>query len=115
MSEAVRRTGPADWSRRQIECHQVRPGRTVTSDPKNCRNQNMQNQIRHVRLALTALGLWTVTLSFMVIFGAINQLRAWQGDALYDVSIVCLLLGVLLALGGGGLAFRGIKYRSSAR
>jgi len=49
----------------------------------------------------------------MVIFGAINQLRAWQGDALYDVSIVCLLLGVLLALGGGGLAFRGIKYRSS--
>jgi len=47
------------------------------------------------------------------IFGAITQLRAWQGDALYDVSIVCLLLGVLLALGGGGLAFRGIKYRSS--
>jgi len=83
---------------------------SVTSRLKNCRNQNMQNQIRYVRLALTALGLWTVMLSFMVIFRAITQLRAWQGDALSDASIVALLLGVLLALGGGCLAIRGIKH-----
>ena len=49
-------------------------------------------------------------LSFLVIFRAITQLRAWQGDALSDASIVALLLGVLLALGGGCLAIRGIKH-----
>ncbi len=74
----------------------------------------MKNQIRYVRLALTALGLWTVMLSFLVIFRAITQLRAWQGDALSDASIVALLLGVLLALGGGCLALRGIKQGSRA-
>ena len=70
----------------------------------------MQTQIRNVRLALTALGLWTVMLSFLVIFRAITQLQAWQGDALSDACIVALLLGVLLALGGGCLAIRGIKH-----
>ena len=53
-------------------------------------------------------------LSFLVIFRAITQLRAWQGDALSDASIVALLLGVLLALGGGCLALRGIKHGSRA-
>jgi hypothetical protein len=71
----------------------------------------MQNQIRSVRLAITAVGLLTVMLSFIVIFRAITQLRAWQGDALSDASIVALLLGVLLALGGGCLALRGMKYQ----
>jgi hypothetical protein len=70
---------------------------------------NMQNQIRSVRLAITAVGLLTLMLSFIVIFRAITQLRAWQGDALSDASIVALLLGVLLALSGGCLAVRGIK------
>ncbi len=53
-------------------------------------------------------------LSFLVIFRAITQLRAWQGDALSYASIVALLLGVLLALGGGCLALRGIKHGSRA-
>ncbi len=75
---------------------------------------NMQNQIRSVRLAITAVGLLTVMLSFIVIFRAITQLRAWQGDALSDASIVALLLGVLLALGGGCLALRGMKHGSHA-
>ena len=87
---------------------------TVTRGLKNCRNTYMQNRIRFVRLALTALGVWTVIQSFIVIFRAINQWRGWQGDALSDASIVALLLGVLLALGGGCLALRGIKYQSPA-
>jgi len=76
--------------------------------------KRMQTQIRYVRLTLTALGLWTVMLSFIVIFRATTQLRAWQGDALSDASIVAILLGVLLAVGGGCLVVRGIKYQSRA-
>jgi hypothetical protein len=75
---------------------------------------NMQNQIRYVRLAITALGLLAVMLSFIVIFRTITELHPWQGDALSDASIVVLLLGVLLALGGGCLALRGIKHGSRA-
>jgi hypothetical protein len=74
---------------------------------------NMQNPIRYVRLALTAVGVSTVLLSFVVIFRA-TRLRAWQEDGLSDISIAVLLLGVLLALGGGCLALRGMKYGSRA-
>ena len=74
----------------------------------------MQNQIRFVRLAITAVGLLTVMLSFIVIFSAITQLRAWHGDALSDASMVALLLGVLLALGCGCLALRGFRHGSGA-
>lgn len=99
-----------DWLRSLIFGFRQRC--TVTRDSKNVEIRNMQNQIRYIRLALIVLGLWTVTLSFMIIFGAIAQLRAWQGDALSDASIVALLLGVLLTLGGGCLALRGIKFGS---
>ena len=75
---------------------------------------NMENQIRYVRLALTAVGLWTVILSFIVVFRAISQMPAWHGDPLWEVSIVVLLLGVFLAVGGGCLVFRGRKYGSRA-
>jgi hypothetical protein len=71
---------------------------------------NMQNQIRYVRLAITAVGLLAVMLSLIVIFRTITELHPWQGDALSDASMVALLLGVLLALGGGCLAHRGIKH-----
>jgi hypothetical protein len=56
---------------------------------------DMQTRIRYVRVGLTVLGLWTLMVSFVVIFRAITQLRAWQGDALSDASMVVLLLGIL--------------------
>ena len=46
---------------------------SVTSRLKNCRNQNMQNQIRYVRLALTALGLWTVRAC------GVREASLWEG------------------------------------
>ncbi len=74
----------------------------------------MQTQIRNVRITLATLGLWTIVAGFMDIFVAITQLRTWQGDPLSGASIVALLLGVLLAVGGASLVVRGIKYQSSA-
>ncbi len=64
----------------------------------------MQNRIRYTRIALTGLGVWTVLSSFIVISWA------WQEEAYPDISLVIILFGVLLALGGGCLALRGMKY-----
>ena len=58
--------------------------------------------------------LMTVVLSAMSIFQAIAQLRTWQDDARSGASIVALLLGVLLADGGGCLVVRGSKYQGRA-
>jgi hypothetical protein len=85
----------------------------ITIGLKNCQKLNMQNQQRYIRLALTAVGLWTVLLSFTVMFPAIQH-GALQDDAVSDISIAVLLLGVFLALGGGCLALRGMKYRDRA-
>ena len=73
----------------------------------------MQNRIRYIRLALTAVGVWTVLLSFIVLL-RITESHAWQDDTLSAISIALLLLGTLLALGGGCLALRGMKYRGQA-
>ena len=43
-----------------------------------------------------------------------SEVTAWQDDPLFDASIVVLLLGLLLALGGGCLVLRGIKYQGRA-
>ena len=72
----------------------------------------MTMQIR--RIIIIALGMQTVVAGFMGIRGAINQMRAWQGDPLSEASFVLLLLGILLAIGGGWLVLRGIKYRGDA-
>ena len=74
----------------------------------------MQTQTRKVRITLTALGLWTIVAGFIDIFVATTQLRGWRGDPLSDASIVALLLGVLLAVGGASLVVRGMKYQSRA-
>jgi len=73
---------------------------------------NMQHQ-RYVRVTLTALGLGTVLLSFMLLLHGASGLRAWDADMLPDISISVLILGVLLALGGGCLVFRGMKYSAA--
>jgi len=57
-----------------------------------------------------ALSALTMLESCVVIFRSATLLRAWQGDALLDASIVVLVLGVMLRIGGGYLAFRAIKY-----
>lgn len=69
----------------------------------------MQYQTRYTRLSLMALGVWTVLLSFIVML-RVTELRVGQDDALSDVSIVVLLLSLLLALGGGCLVVRGMRY-----
>lgn len=74
----------------------------------------MQTQMKSIRLVLIALGLWTLLLSLMVIAPAVAQLRTPQEDALSDASIVLLMLGVLLALGGACLARRGLNYATPA-
>ena len=70
----------------------------------------MENPTRYVRMALTAVGIWTMLLSLRVIIVAGSQLQELEGDGLFDASIVVLLLGVLLSLGGGCLAVCGMKY-----
>jgi hypothetical protein len=85
----------------------------VTIASNTCRKVTMQNRTRFTRLALTGLGVWTVLLSFIVMFRA-TELHAWQDDALSGISIAVLLLGMSLALGGGCLALRGVKYRGRA-
>ena len=71
----------------------------------------MRHQV--IRLALTALGIWTVMLSFVVMFRATSP-HVWQDDAISDISVAVLVLGTLLALGGGCLALRGMRYRGVA-
>lgn len=63
------------------------------------------------RILLTGLGLQTIAASGMGIYGGITQYRAWHGDPLASASLVALLLGILLAFGGGWLVLRGLKYQ----
>ena len=58
-------------------------------------------------LLVIALGLWTVIVSFWVISPAITALRAPES---FDLAMVLLSLGVLLALGGSRLAWDGVKH-----
>lgn len=69
----------------------------------------MEKRINYVRPFLVALSALTVTESGVVVFRSASLLRAWHGDALFDASMVVLLLGVMLGIGGACLAFRGIK------
>jgi hypothetical protein len=62
---------------------------------------------------LIGIGLQTIVAGIMGIVGAIHQLREWQGDPLADASVVLLLLTLLLAIGGGWLVLRGIRYQLS--
>ena len=79
--------------------------------PRKCQNINVQKQIIYTRVALASVGVLTICAGLMVILNAITQLRTWEGDPLSDASIALLFLGALLALGGGCLARRGMKYQ----
>jgi hypothetical protein len=46
----------------------------------------------------------------MVILRAVTLLRSWEHEPLFYPSMVVLLLGALLALGGGSLVLRGRQY-----
>ena len=70
----------------------------------------MYKYTKLIRLFLASLGLFTVLVSSTVIFHAVTFLSSQPRDALLYVSIVALLLGIFLALGGACLAFRGAKY-----
>ena len=74
----------------------------------------MKNQTRYTRIVLAVLGLWTVVQSVKVILIATAQLGAWHQGPPSDAPTVVLLFGVLLALGGGCLTVRGIKYQGRA-
>jgi hypothetical protein len=58
-------------------------------------------------LLVIVLGLWTAIVSFWVISLAITALRAPES---FDVAILLLSLGVLLALGGSRLAWDAVKH-----
>jgi hypothetical protein len=58
-------------------------------------------------LLVIVLGLWTAIVSFWVISPAITALRAPES---FDVAILLLSLGVLLALGGSRLAWEAVKH-----
>jgi hypothetical protein len=75
---------------------------------------NMQTQIRNRRIILTYLGLQTIAASAMPIYGGITQLRAWRDDPLFDASVVVLMLGILMTIGGVVLVRCGIKYQGHA-
>ena len=62
-------------------------------------------------LLVIALGLWTAIVSFWVISPAITALRAPES---FDLAMVLLSLGVLLALGGSRLAWDGVKHLKRA-
>ena len=79
-----------------------------------CQIISMLKKTRYIRIALAIVGLWTSVSSFLVIRMAIPELSGAREDALSDVSMVILLLGILLAIGGACLAQRGIKYQSDA-
>ena len=74
----------------------------------------MQTQIRTLRIILIYIGFQTIAASAMPIYGGITQLRAWRGDPLSAASIVVLMLGLLMAIGGVVLVRRGIKYQGRA-
>jgi hypothetical protein len=74
----------------------------------------MEIQKRKLRIIITYVGLQTIAASAMPIYGGITQLRAWRHDPLSDASVVVLMLGILMAIGGiGGVALLrcGIKYQ----
>ncbi|HET6408797.1 MAG TPA: hypothetical protein VFG14_13010 [Chthoniobacteraceae bacterium] len=58
-------------------------------------------------LLVIALGLWTAVLSLWVIAPGITALREPE---FFDIAIMLLVLGVLLALGGSRLAWVGAKH-----
>jgi hypothetical protein len=62
-------------------------------------------------LLVIALGLWTAIVSFWVISPAITALRAPES---FDLSMMLLSLGLLLALGGSRLAWDGVKHLKRA-
>jgi hypothetical protein len=62
-------------------------------------------------LLVIALGLWTTIVSFWVISPAITALRAPEA---FDLAMVLLSLGVLLALGGSRLTWDGVKHLKRA-
>ena len=87
----------------------------MTKGRKNGQIKNMKTKAPIIRrVVLIALGLQTIAASTMGIYGGVAQLRAWQGDPLSGASIVALLLGILLAIGGGWLVLRGIKFQDHA-
>ena len=62
-------------------------------------------------LLVIALGLWTAIVSLWVIGPAITALRAPES---FDLAMLVLSLGVLLGLGGGRLAWDGVKHLKRA-
>ena len=75
---------------------------------------NMQTQRRKLRIILTYVGLQTIAASAMPIYGGITQLRAWRDDPLSGASVVVLVLGILMAIGGVVLTRCGLKYQGEA-
>jgi len=74
----------------------------------------MINQIRYTRIALALCGVWTVLQGVRVILIATAQLGAGHQGTPPEAPTIVLLLGVLLALGGGCLTVRGITYQGRA-
>jgi hypothetical protein len=66
------------------------------------------------RVVLIGLGLQTIVASIMGMVGAVAQVRAWRDDPLVGASLVLFLLTMLLAIVGGWLVLRGMKYERDA-
>jgi hypothetical protein len=74
----------------------------------------MQTRSRYIHGYITALGIWAVIMSGTVIFHAISQLPSWEGDGLFEVAMVVLMLGILQATGGSCLALRNVRFGKRA-
>jgi len=84
------------------------------TDSKHVPTIRVKKQLKAIRIAIVAVGLLTLLLSVMAISSAIALLRTRAGDGLSDASIVVLLLGLLLAIGGVTVVLRGIKHGTRA-
>jgi hypothetical protein len=72
----------------------------------------MRKTAKLIRLFLITLGLFTVLVSFTIIFNTVKVLSSEPGNGLLSVALVVLLLGMMLTVGGICLAVRCGKNRN---